>query len=36
MANVGDEITYSFTIENTGNVTLDGIMVTDPQVTVSG
>ncbi|MFB9210773.1 hypothetical protein ACFFUR_03080, partial [Echinicola jeungdonensis] len=36
VANVGDEITYSFTIENTGNVTLDGIMVTDPQVTVSG
>ncbi len=36
VANVGDEITYTFTIENTGNVTLDGIMVTDPQVTVSG
>ncbi|MFB9212416.1 beta strand repeat-containing protein, partial [Echinicola jeungdonensis] len=36
VANVGDEITYSFTIENSGNVTLHGIRVTDPQVTVSG
>jgi gliding motility-associated-like protein len=34
--NVGDQIKYSFTITNTGTVTLTNVIVTDPKVTVSG
>ncbi len=36
--NAGDQIQYSFEITNTGNVTLDDILVTDsnPEVTLSG
>ncbi|WP_445083361.1 DUF7507 domain-containing protein, partial [Algoriphagus sp. oki45] len=34
--NVGETISYTFTVTNTGNVTLNNIMVTDPLVTVSG
>jgi uncharacterized repeat protein (TIGR01451 family) len=36
IANVGDRINYSFTVTNTGNVTLTNIMVTDPIISVSG
>ncbi|WP_163267271.1 DUF7507 domain-containing protein [Chelativorans alearense] len=32
----GTTITYTFTVENTGNVTVSGITVTDPLVTVQG
>ncbi len=32
----GQEILYTFSVKNTGNVTLSNIMVTDPLVTVSG
>jgi uncharacterized repeat protein (TIGR01451 family) len=34
--NAGDQITYAFSVENTGNVTLTNISVSDPQVTISG
>jgi hypothetical protein len=33
---VGDKLLYTFTVRNTGNVTLTNITVTDPKVTVSG
>ena len=35
-SDVGDVLTYTFTVENTGNVTLTNIMVSDPQAAVSG
>ena len=32
----GDQITYTFIINNTGNVTLTNVIVTDPSVTIAG
>src|SRR5699024_6081757 len=32
VANVGEDINYSITVSNTGNVTLTGIQVTDPRI----
>ena len=32
----GDRVTYAFRVENTGNVTLTGVTVTDPKATVNG
>jgi len=34
--NVGDAINYTFRVENTGNVTLSDINVTDPDAVISG
>ncbi|PLY07396.1 MAG: hypothetical protein C0624_03645 [Desulfuromonas sp.] len=35
-ADVGETITYSFSITNTGNVTLHNITLTDPNITILG
>jgi gliding motility-associated-like protein/uncharacterized repeat protein (TIGR01451 family) len=34
--NEGEKIRYSFTVQNTGNVSLTGITITDPLVAISG
>ena len=36
IANPGDTIAYSFTVSNTGNVSLTNITLTDPDATISG
>jgi uncharacterized repeat protein (TIGR01451 family) len=36
IANAGDTIAYAFTVENTGNVTLNNVTINDPKVAVTG
>lgn len=35
-ADVGETVSYSFTVENTGNVTVSDITITDDRAEVSG
>ncbi|MFC4636701.1 hypothetical protein ACFO3O_22580, partial [Dokdonia ponticola] len=36
IVNEGDSVLYTFTVTNNGNVTITGITITDPNVTVTG
>lgn len=36
IANVGDTVSYAFTVQNTGGVTLNAVTLTDPGLTVVG
>ncbi len=36
LVDAGDTVTYAFTVTNTGNIALAGVVVTDPKVAVSG
>ncbi|MDM1408744.1 hypothetical protein [Myroides sp. DF42-4-2] len=36
LVNVGDEIHYTFSLKNTGNISLTNVKVTDPKITIVG